>query len=116
MIDIVFRMFLYRDGPNNGNTGQYRNKTVCVGCTGITLFVSIFHYSFVCLLCAVPVSVHYRLCSVTVRMKVLQNGKVSALQRGQVVSAGLAEAYTIKAVTISGVSIAAVAMVGGIHE
>jgi len=27
----------------------YRNKIVCVGCTEITLVMSIFHYSFVCL-------------------------------------------------------------------
>jgi hypothetical protein len=40
-----------------------------------TLFFSIFRYSFVCLRCEVPMSVHYRLCSVTVRKKVLQNGR-----------------------------------------
>ena len=36
----------------------------------------IFHYSFVCLCCVVPVSVHYRLCLVTVCMKVLTNGRL----------------------------------------
>jgi hypothetical protein len=63
------------DGQNNGNTRQYRNKTVCVGNTERTLVVNIFLYSFVCLRCAVPVSKHYRLCLVTVRTKVLQNGR-----------------------------------------
>jgi hypothetical protein len=33
---------------NNGNTRQYRNKTVCVGCTESTLVVSIVRYFFVC--------------------------------------------------------------------
>jgi hypothetical protein len=31
---------LTEDGQNNGNTTQYRNKTVCVGCTERTLVVS----------------------------------------------------------------------------
>ena len=44
------------------------------GCTERTLVVSIFLYSFVCLRRVVPVSVHYRLCLVTIRTKVLQNG------------------------------------------
>ena len=35
----------------------------------------IFRYSFVCLPCAVPVSMHYRLCLITVLTKVLQNGR-----------------------------------------
>jgi hypothetical protein len=78
--------------------------------------VSIFHYSFVCLRCAVPVSLHYRLCSVTVRKEVLQNERWSDFQRGQFVGAGLAGACATKAVTLSGVSIAAVAMVDGIHK
>ena len=49
---------------------------------GIKLFVlaalkeHIFHYSFVCLCCVVPVSLHYILCLVTVCMKVLQNGRL----------------------------------------
>ena len=63
------------DGHNNGNTSQYRNTAVCVGCTERTLLVSIFRSSFVCLRCVVPVSVHYRVCLVTVRMKGLQNGR-----------------------------------------
>jgi hypothetical protein len=45
-----------RDGQNNGNTRQCRNKTHQVGCTERTLVVSIFHYSFFCLHCVVPVS------------------------------------------------------------
>jgi len=35
-----------------------------------------FRYSFVCLCCVVPVSMHYKLCLVTVRMKVQQNGRL----------------------------------------
>jgi len=35
----------------------------------------IFRYTFVCLGCVVSVSVHYRLCLVTVCMKVLQNSR-----------------------------------------
>ena len=35
------------DGQNNGNTGQYQNKTVCVGCTEITLVVSFVILLFV---------------------------------------------------------------------
>ena len=61
------------NGQNNGNTTEYRNKTVCVGCTEITLILNVFLYSFVCLSCVVPASVHYRLHLVTVRMKRLQN-------------------------------------------
>jgi hypothetical protein len=36
--------------------------------------VRLFCYSFVCLCYVVPMSMHYRLCLVTVPMKVLQNG------------------------------------------
>ena len=49
---------------------------------GIKLFVlaalkeHTFHYSFVCLCCVVPLSVHYILCLVTVCMKVLQIGRL----------------------------------------
>ena len=58
---------------------------------GIKLFVlaalknisCIFRNSFVCLCCVVPVSVHYRLCLVTVHMKLLQSGRLSDFQRGQ---------------------------------
>jgi len=35
------------DGQHNRNTRQYRNKTVCIGCTERTLAVSVFCYSFV---------------------------------------------------------------------
>jgi hypothetical protein len=65
-----------RDGQNNGKTTKYKHKTVCVGCTGRTLVVSIFRYSFVCLQCVTPVSFHCRLCLATVRVKVLQNGRL----------------------------------------
>ena len=50
-----------------------------LGSIGIKLFVLAALkecYSFVCLCCIVPVSVHYRLYLVTVCMKVLQNGRV----------------------------------------
>jgi len=35
------------DGQLNRNTRQYRNKSVCIGCTERTLAVSIFRCSFV---------------------------------------------------------------------
>ena len=43
---------------NHGNTRQYRNKTVCVGCTERTLIVSFVILLFVCLfvLCSASVS------------------------------------------------------------
>jgi len=63
---------IYRGWTNNGNTRQDRNKTVCVGCTERTLVVSFIILLFVLV---VPVSVHYRLCLVTVCMKVLHNGR-----------------------------------------
>ena len=50
---------------------------------GIKLFVlfalntsCVLRYSFVCLCCVVPVSMHYRLCLERVCMKVLQNGRL----------------------------------------
>jgi len=52
------------DGQNNGNTTQYRNTSVCYGCIARTLVVSILRYSFVCLRCAMSVSMHYKLCFV----------------------------------------------------
>ena len=51
-------------------------KIVCVGCTERTLVVSILHYYFICLHCVVQVSMHYRLCLITVYIKVLQNGRL----------------------------------------
>jgi len=65
-----------RDGQNNGNIRQYRNQTVCVGCTERTSVVSTFRYCFACLRCVVPVSMHYIFCLVTVRMEVLQDGRL----------------------------------------
>ena len=61
-------IYIYRVWTNNGNTRQYRNKIVCVGCTDRMLFF--------CLCSIVPVSVHYRLYLVTVSMEVLQNGRL----------------------------------------
>ena len=40
----------------------------------MTLIMSMAHYSFACLRCVVPVSMHYILCLVTVCMKELQSG------------------------------------------
>jgi hypothetical protein len=65
-----------RDGQNNGSIRQYRNQTVCVGCTERTSVVSTLRYCLVCLCCVVPVSKHYILCLVTLRMEVLQNGRL----------------------------------------
>ena len=76
----------------------------------------IFHYSLVCSRCVVPVSVHYRLCLVTVRVKVLQNKRLSDYQRGQFVCASLAGACVTKTATLLGVSRAEVAMVNGIRR
>ena len=59
------------DGQNNENTRRYRYNYVCVGCNERTLNASILHYSFVCLRCEVPVSIHYRFCLIRVHMKVL---------------------------------------------
>ena len=61
------------DGQNSRNTRHYRNTAVCVGCTKRTLVVSVFRYSFVCSHCFMPMALHYRLCLVTFRAKVLQN-------------------------------------------
>ena len=71
---------IYRGQTNNGNTGQYRNKTVCVGLHWKNISY-IFHYSFVCLCCIVPLSMHCRLCLATVCVKVLQNGKLLRLSK-----------------------------------
>jgi len=35
-----------KDGQNDGNTRQNRNRTVCVNCMGRTLVRSIVHYSY----------------------------------------------------------------------
>jgi len=72
----TFAVTYARDGQYNGNTRQYRNRTVCVGCTERNLVVNILHYYFVCVHCVVPVLMHYRWCLVTVCIKVLQNGRL----------------------------------------
>ena len=64
---------IYRVWTNNGNTRQYRNIIVCVGCTDRMLFF--------CLCCIVPVSMHYRLYLVTLCMKVLQNGRLLSFSK-----------------------------------
>jgi hypothetical protein len=48
---------------NNGHTRQYRNNSVCIGCTERILTVIICGYSFVCLSCVAPVSMYYRVYS-----------------------------------------------------
>lgn len=70
------RQTYIRDGQNNGSIRQYRNQNVCVGCTERTSAVSTLRYCFVCLRCVVQVSMHYILCLVTLRIKVLQNGRL----------------------------------------
>jgi hypothetical protein len=58
-------------GKSNGNTRQYRNKIVCVGCTERTLAVSVFLYCFVCVRSIVAISMKYN----SFRTNVLQNGR-----------------------------------------
>jgi len=80
----LWRRYNTGDGQNNGTTRHYKNKIVYIGCPVrilvvsfvILLFVCIFRYSFICLCCVVPVSMHYRLCLVTVRVNALQNGRL----------------------------------------
>ena len=97
---------IYTGWTNNGNTRHYRNKTVCVGCTKRTLVVS-----FVCLCCVVPLSMHYRLCLVTVCVKILQNGTLLRFSKRTDSCAHLAVASVTKMATLLGVSIAAVSKV-----
>ena len=59
---------------------------------------------------------HYRLCSLTVRVKVMQNGRLSDFQRGQFVGASVVGACVTKTVTLLGVSRGAVALVDGIRK
>jgi len=42
---------IYRGWTNNGNTVQYKNKTVCVGCTERTLVVSFVFFCLFVLRC-----------------------------------------------------------------
>jgi hypothetical protein len=64
------------DRQNNRNNRHYRNKTVSAALRKIICF---FLYYFVCLLCVVPVSLDCTLRLLTVRMKVLQNGRLFRL-------------------------------------
>jgi len=59
-----------------GSIIRNRNNTVCVGATVRRLAVSFSHYFVLCLRCVVPVWMYYRMCVVTVGMKVLQNGRL----------------------------------------
>ena len=84
---------IYRGWTNNGKTRQYRNKTVCVGCTERTLVAS---FVIFCWWCVVPLSLQYRLCLITVCMKLPQNGRLVRFQRGQIVGAHLTGASVTK--------------------
>jgi len=53
-------------------------------------------------------SMHYRLCLITVRMKELQNRRIVRFQKGQTFGACLAGASLSKTPTLLGVSRAAV--------
>jgi hypothetical protein len=85
---------------------------------GIKLFVlaalkehEFYLVLFFCLCCVVPVSVQYRLCLVTVCVRVLHNGRLPRFSRGQIVVARLAGAFVTKMATLLGVSKAAVSKV-----
>ena len=82
-----------------------------VGCTERTSVVSTFRHCFVCLRCVVPVSMHYKLCLVTVRMEVLQNGRLVNFQSRQTVGERLAAASVTKMATLLGISRASVSEV-----
>ena len=99
------------DGQNNGNTRQYRSRTVCVGCTERTLVVNILHYSFVCLHYVVPVLMHCRWCLVTVCIKVLQNGRLVRFSNRTDSWCMFSWASITKSVTLFGVSRSAVSEV-----
>ena len=71
---------IYRGWTDNGNTRQYRNKTVCVGLHWKKIS-RIFRYSLFCLCCVVPVLMHYRLCFGSVCMKVLQSGRLTRFSK-----------------------------------
>ena len=86
----------------NGNTRQYRNKTVRVGCTERTLVVSFI----ICLCCVVPVSVRYRSYERTAKWETK-----SDFQRGHIVGAHLAGASVTKTATLLHVTRAAVSKV-----
>ena len=66
-------MYRYKDGQNRLETLDSIGITLCDDCTKKENISCIFRYSFVCLRCAVPLSMHCRFCLVTVRMKVLHN-------------------------------------------
>jgi hypothetical protein len=83
----------------------------CVGCTERTLVESISPYSFVCLRCALLVSMHYRLYSVTVRMKVMQNGRLVRFSKRADYWCAFSRASVNKTTTLLGVYRAAVSVV-----
>jgi len=71
----------------------------------------IFCYSFVCLCCAVPVSVNYRLCLVTVCVRVLQNGRLLRFSKRSYCWCMFSWSICNKTATLLGVSRAAVSKV-----
>jgi len=87
---------------------QYRNKTVCVGCTERTLVVSIFPYSFVCWSCVVQGHCSTDDVYEQFILKYCKMGDLSDFQKGWIVGARLAGASVNKMSTLLGVSNAAV--------
>jgi len=59
--------------------GRMRIKLFVLAALKKTLIANIFRYSFICLRCVVPVSVHYSLCLVTLCRKVLLNWRLVKL-------------------------------------
>ena len=92
---------MYRGWTNNENTRQCRTGLFVLA----ALKEHIFYYSFVCLCCVVPVSVHYILCLVTVCKKVLQNGRLLRFSDRTDFWCTLTGAYVTKMATISCIQI-----------
>jgi len=95
------------DGQNNGNTRQYRNKTVCVGCTERTLFDSTFHAFCLFTLCSASVNVLHIVFGNCLYGSTVK-WETSDFQKGQIGGACLAGASVTKIGTLLGVSRAAV--------
>jgi len=101
------------DGQNSGNTRQYRNTTVCVGCSERTLVVVIFHYAAVCLCCVEPRA------SVNALQTVFSNSSYQStakwetcrIFRGRIVGACVAGASVDKMASLLDVSRGAVSKV-----
>ena len=91
---------------NNGNTRQYRNKTVCVGCTDGTFeYLSLFFCLF--MLCSASAKAPQTVFSNS-SYESTAKCKTYQIFRGQTVGAHLAGASVTKTATLSGVSRAVV--------